>query len=233
MKATGMVLPEGSVRKRPNWAVDARYVVTAPDKMAPGFLVVTRFSTDKHGYVFDLMNEDEDILHPNNVEPLPAARADAFSMFEAGDLLVSLRNIDLVAVIDRDTHEIIWARYGPWRYQHDADWQPDGTITVYSNNIHRFRTTIVEVNPLTGKARDLFHGTGFKFDSFIMRQHHRLSNGSWLIVSPMEGGVIEVTATGEPVREFNNYLDENYNKVVTHAEVLPPDYFDTMPQCAQ
>ena len=371
IRDTGMILPEGTFRKRHSRAASTRYVVTLPEKVSPGYLAVTRIAAPDHRYVTDLLNADgevmhtwpidhsrivegssesafvhatavlpdgsilanfddtigmgrfdvcgtpiwsrndqvyhhslrpdepgqgywtwqskvwdgghdqrmlrfdvetgetlesidliddvmadrpdqwlslivpegfrfereaeadtvEDILHPNDVEPLPVALASAFPMFEAGDLLVSLRNIDLVAIIDRQTHKILWARYGPWRDQHDADWQPDGTITVYSNNIDRFQSTIVEIDPKTGKSRDVFYGTGFKFDSFIMGQHQHLPNGNWLIVSPMEGRLIEVTTTGEHVREFNNYIDENYNSVVTHAELLPPDYFETMPHC--
>lgn len=72
-----------------------------------------------------------DLYHPNDIKPLPARLANAFPQFKPGDLLISLRNINLLAVIDRSTKQVIWTKNGPWQDQHDPDWQADGTITVY------------------------------------------------------------------------------------------------------
>lgn len=174
---------------------------------------------------------DPDILHPNDVEALTAAMAPAFPEFHTGDLLISLRNINLLAVIDRKTHEVIWAQYGPWKDQHDADFNPDGTITVFSNNIDRNRSTIIAIDPKTNKAWDKFYGTEVNFNSFIMGKHQHLPNGNWLITSPMEGRVIEVTDQGKMVREINNVLDGTYNSIVTYGEFLPEGYFKTLPTC--
>ena len=69
-----------------------------------------------------------DLFHPNDIEPLSASMADAFPQFSVGDLLISLRNLNLVGVLDRETHEFLWASRGPWYEQHDPDWQPDGTM---------------------------------------------------------------------------------------------------------
>lgn len=177
--------------------------------------------------------EIKDILHPNDVEALTAALAPAFPQFKAGDLLISLRNINLVAVIDRTTYDVLWAQYGPWKDQHDADFQPDGTISIFSNNIDRNRSTIIQVDPKTDQSRDLFYGTEANFNSFIMGKHQRLPNGNWMITSPIEGRVIEVTAKGEMVREWNNILDGRYNAIITYSEFLPEGYLTTLPVCAK
>lgn len=192
--------------------------------------------TIPEGFVFTRnarAGEIEDIIHPNDVEALTAAMAPAFPQFRAGDLLVSLRNINLVAVIDRRTHGVLWAQYGPWKDQHDADFQPDGTITIFSNNIDRNRSTIIQVDPKTGAARDLFMGTETNFNSYIMGKHQRLPNGNWMITSPIEGRVIEVTAQGEMVREWNNIIDERYNSIITYSEFLPEGYLDSLPHCPE
>lgn len=173
-----------------------------------------------------------DLFHPNDVEALTAALAPAFPQFKTGDLLISLRNINMLAVIDRKTHAILWSAHGPWRDQHDPDFQPDGTISVFSNNIDRNRSTILSVDPATGESRDLFHGAGVQFNSFIMGKHQRLPNGNWQITAPIEGRVIEVTADGQMVREVNNILDDTYNSVVTYAEFLPDGYLKKVPSCA-
>ena len=176
-------------------------------------------------------DEIADIIHPNDVEPLPAAWADAFPQFEAGDLIMSHRSIDLVGVVDRQTKRLKWFQAGPWEHQHDADFHPDGTITVYSNNTDRFRSTIIEMDMTTGAVRDKFAGSGFEFDSYIMGQQERLPNGNWLVTAPMEGRVIELAADGELVREVSNILDDTHNSIVTTAVHVPPDFFDRLPSC--
>lgn len=173
----------------------------------------------------------EDIFHPNDIEPLTAAMAGAFPQFQAGDLLISLRNSNLVAVIDRDSHDIIWSMNGPWREQHDPDWQPDGTITVFNNNPGRGRSDIVQIDPATNIAAALFDGDGPQYYSDVMGEHQRLPNGNWLILSATEGRVIEVTETGAPVREYSNLINAKYTAIVPFAEHLPTDFFDTFPSC--
>ena len=44
--------------------------------------------------------------------------------------------------------------------------------------------------------------------------------------------MIEVTGDGQVVREYNNVINETYNALVTYAQHLPPDFFETMPSCA-
>jgi hypothetical protein len=174
-----------------------------------------------------------DIFHPNDLEELLPSMAAAFPEFAAGDLLISNRDIDQLAVIDRQSGRIKWTAYGPWYHQHDADFQPDGTITVFSNNTDRFRSSIVQIDPKTGQSRDLFGGTGLRFDSFIMGKHQHLANGNWMITSAMQGWVMEVTPEGEIVSEFNNVLNDRYNTLAPYAEHLAPDYLKTVPACTK
>lgn len=174
-----------------------------------------------------------DIFHPNDLEELLPEMAAAFPQFEAGDLLVSNRDINQIAVIGRKTGAVKWTAYGPWWHQHDADFHPDGTITVFSNNTDRFRSAILQVDPATGEVRDLFVGTGLRFDSFIMGKHQKLPNGNWMIDSTMQGWVVEVTPQGQVVAEFNNVLSEGYNTIAPYAEHLAPDYLTTVPACTK
>ncbi len=178
------------------------------------------------------IGERTDVFHPNDVEELLPEMAAAFPEFEAGDLLVSLRNINAIAVIGRKTGDIRWVAYGPWRDQHDADFQPDGTITVFSNNTDRNQAQIIGVDPRTGVARDVFAGTGLSFSSFIMGKHEHLPNGNWMITPTIQGRIIEVTPEGRIVREYNNILDEDYNALTLYAEHLEPGYLVTVPACA-
>lgn len=217
---TGEILEEISliddvIEKSP----ENRLKLTIPD----GY----RYRRDSHP------GDRKDIFHPNDVEELLPAMAPAFPEFEAGDLLVSLRNIGALAVIGRQTGEVKWAAYGPWRDQHDPDFQLDGTISVFSNNTDRNEAQIIDVDPRSGVARDVFAGTGLSFSSFIMGKHEHLPNGNWMITPTIQGRIIEATPEGRIVREYNNILDEDYNALTLYAEYLEPGYLAEVPKCTK
>ncbi len=77
---------------------------------------------------------DAELFHLNDIEELPERLAPDFPSFQAGDLLISLRNRNLVMVLDRETRLIKWWHIGSWIRQHDPDWVAGGTISVFDNN---------------------------------------------------------------------------------------------------
>jgi hypothetical protein len=84
-------------------------------------------------YEDHLRVESSDPLHLNAAEPLPAALAADFPGLAAGDLLVSLRNVNALAVLDPRTGLAKRAIMGPFAKQHDADWLPGGRIMLFDN----------------------------------------------------------------------------------------------------
>ncbi|WP_309381544.1 arylsulfotransferase family protein [Cerasicoccus frondis] len=167
-----------------------------------------------------------DPLHPNDVEPLPPELAEAFPMFQAGDLLVSYRDLNLVCVFDRETHEIKWWRVGFARRQHDPDWQPDGLISVFDNNMHRGPARIVTIDPETYDVETLVDGEEIQFKSWHRGKHQITEAGNVLVTSSVQGRVFEITPDGEIVFEFLNRYEDNRMLSVSEAIWLPSDYFD-------
>lgn len=168
-----------------------------------------------------------DPFHTNDIEILAPGIANAFPAFEAGDLMVSLREVNLVAVIGGADHDLKWSSTGPWYRQHDPDFLPDGTISVYDNNMGFGSSRILAIDPQTGKQATLFEGTESQpFYSWRRGQHEHLDNGNLLITESERGRVLEVDRDGGLVWEFNNIYDETRNGIVTRAMVLPPDYFE-------
>jgi hypothetical protein len=194
--------------------------------------------TVRPDYDFERYDKDPeniygDLFHPNDIESLDTALADKFPDFKPGDLLLSFRNINLVAVIDGDTGAVKWTGYGPWSLQHDPDFTADGKISVFSNNSFRNRSEIIKIDPKTREAsNDLIDGE-FKFYTHSMGKHQYLPNGNILIVIPGEGRIAEVTGSGDKVLEFNNVspISSDYNMHVQDAIWFPQDYFDRVPQC--
>lgn len=168
-----------------------------------------------------------DAFHINDAEPLRAEMADAFPMFEAGDVLISLRELNLVAVIDPDTGHMKWWQYGPWFKQHDPDFEPDGTITVYDNATGSGETRILRVRPGQRESvKTLFSGSDrVPFYSWRRGKHQTLPGGNLLITEAEGGRVLEVSPEGELIWEKGMIWDDKYNLITTEARFVPRDFF--------
>ncbi len=176
-----------------------------------------------------------DIFHPNDVEELSSDLAPFFPMFDAGDLLLSFRTLNLVAVIDIDDHRVKWWSHGPWIGQHDPDFTSDGRISVFNNNTRRGRSEILLMDPATREIENKLFAGEASFRSDFMGKHQYLPNGNVLVVVPGEGRILEFTEYGKNVMEFNNLsvTSVEYNEHVENGLWLPPDYFLSVPECSQ
>ncbi|MFF2792865.1 arylsulfotransferase family protein [Streptomyces sp. NPDC058049] len=89
-----------------------------------------------------------DILHANTVEILTTAHP--AGLWAAGNVLVSLRNLNLIAVLDLGARAVRWW-WGPGELsgQHQPSVQPDGTILVFDNGRALSRSRVLEIEPLT------------------------------------------------------------------------------------
>ena len=174
-----------------------------------------------------------DFWHPNDVDPLPADLAHLYPDFSAGDLLVSLRAINLVFVVSPETAEIKWWRIGSWRRQHDPDWGRDGRILVYDNQMHRGVSRIVSIDPATYDLQTIVDGADYDFYSTIRGKVQRHSGDALLVTSPQQGRVFELNGDGDIVFEFESSFSDEANFTVSEAIFLPEDYFrfDTFPEC--
>jgi hypothetical protein len=173
-----------------------------------------------------------DLHHPNDVEPLTTELAPAFPGFEAGDLLISLRDTNYVGVLDPDTLDLKWGLHGPWIRQHDPDFTADGWIDIYNNNEGRGRSDIVSVNPTTGAFRRVFTSEDSYFSSRVQGKQQKLPNGNYLITVPLEGRVIELNSAGEMVFEYNNIVKDGLNGRTLNAFWVPEDFYAAPPSCA-
>src|SRR3546814_16473680 len=79
--------------------------------------------------------------------------AAALSFAEDGQVLLSFRDIDTLALLDLESEKIVWAMRGGWIGQHAPDVLPNGNILLY-DNLGGFeqsgRTRILELDPAHG-----------------------------------------------------------------------------------
>ncbi|MGF1551534.1 MAG: arylsulfotransferase family protein [Paracoccaceae bacterium] len=177
----------------------------------------------------------DDPLHPNDAEPLPAAMAAAFPGFEAGDLAVSFRSLNLIAVIDPETARIEWWRSGIGRRLHDPDWRPDGTIVFFDNNTNRGPSRVRRIEPATMALETLVDGADHDLYTARRGRQQMREDGAALVVSAYQGRVVEIAPDGRVVFEYLNRFDpeDGLVGVVSDALALAPDFFETPPSCAR
>jgi hypothetical protein len=151
------------------------------------------------------MKESGDIFHTNTIEVLDGRLAHRDAAFEAGNILICIRELDNIAIIDMDTREAVWGLEGPWLKQHQPTVLDNGNMLIFDNGGSRGASRVLEFDPITleivwaykGDASTIFH-------SPQCGSNERLPNGNTLISETDRGRAFEVTPEGEIVWEYVN-----------------------------
>jgi hypothetical protein len=170
-----------------------------------------------------------DILHTNTVEVLDGSQAHRSDLFRRGNILISARNIDAVAILDPDEEKIVWALSGMWKAQHEPELLANGNMLVFDNLGNRGMSKVIEIDPLAQTIVWAYEGT--PENGFFTKEcgaAHRLPNGNTLIIESAAGRVFEVTPGGETAWEYFNperaAEDETLIATVFDAVRLPGDF---------
>ncbi len=191
-----------------------------------------------YSHMGDLDITNHDYSHANSVMPLEDDIAAQFPMFATGDLLVSLRNMECVAVIDRQTHKVKWAMKGIWQQQHEAQFLPNGHIMLFDNKGYddgdgdnHPHSRILEFDPATGAIAWVFAGAdGASFYSSFHGSQQTLPNGNLFTVETGEGNrLMEITRDKQVLWTYvvnpKNFRDNPINKAYrVQPEWLTDDF---------
>ena len=146
-----------------------------------------------------------DLFHTNAIEVLDGRGAAGHSAFRAGNLLVSLREPDLLAVVDPDLERVVWTHRGRFRKQHDPHLLPSGNLLLFDNLGLRERSRVLELDAETGeRVWALGKQAELSFFSGTCGTVARLSNGNTLVCESDGGRALEVTADHDLVWEFRS-----------------------------
>lgn len=190
------------------------------------------------------MNTEDtwELVHANKVTELPSELAAAFPTFEAGDLALSLRGLNLVMVVDPATWQVRWHQIGPWLRQHDPEFRPDGRISIFNNNVYYHTayeddqtildaprdTNILAVDPDSRETEVIYgQATGQEMLSVVRGEHELLEDDGMLITEFDAGRVLQVDGDGRVVWEYVNRYDDDFVGEVTNASLHTPDEFET------
>jgi hypothetical protein len=145
-----------------------------------------------------LPGSPSDVLHANAVRALDRAVP---GLGRAGDLLVSVRELDLVAIVDPVRRRLRWS-WGPGvlEAQHDPSVTAGGDLLIFDNRPDRGASRVVQVAPPSGRIVWAHEG----FFSRTRGGVQALPNGNVLIVESEGGRAFEVTRAGDVVWEYHD-----------------------------
>ena len=136
------------------------------------------------------MEVSGDTLHLNDVEIFPSHLQPG--VFEAGDVMVSLRNINAIMVFNPDTLRIKYLSIGEVVHQHDPDFVDGEQISVLDNNnvapeSQGPQSRIVVLSATHDDMQVIYSGSAEQpFYTAIMGKHQWLPNGNMLITESTE-----------------------------------------------
>jgi len=173
------------------------------------------------------------MTHQNDIEMLEGDLVEAFPMFEEGDLLISMRHINQIAVLDGESMTIKWSTGDAFLLPHDPDFMADGRISLFDNfggggrqDLGR-ASRILAIDPASGATETLYEADppqDFFTDTRGMHQH--LPNGNILITESNRGRIFEVTSDGEIVWQYVNAWDDERVIATYQADRYPLSYAD-------
>lgn len=191
--------------------IDDTILILSPDgKVKQELSIVEAFLNSDYLPFLSLLNTNllGDVMHTNTVQYIDAETARRFAFAEEGDLLISMREMNLVAVLNPATNKIVWAKTGLWQAQHEPVMLENGRILVFDNqgNLEGPGSTrIIEFNPLTGDIEWSFAGSEAEpLHSPVYGSIQRLSNGNTMIVESTNGRAMEITADGRVVWDYRS-----------------------------
>jgi hypothetical protein len=176
-----------------------------------------------------------DPLHANAVTCITAEMAANFPFGKEGQVLLSFRELNGIAVLDVDTQTIVWATRGPWIGQHDPDILPNGHILLFDNYANysgpEGASRVIEFDPKTMEIVWQYGGTAdHPLESRIRGDQQRLPNGNTLITEASGGRMVEVTPGGEIAWEFVNPVRDPENgakiAIIAWSQWLDPAGLD-------
>ena len=159
-----------------------------------------------------------DLLHTNFVQVLNAQRAAKFPAFKAGQVLISMRHLDAIAVLDVETGSVVWAASGPWREQHDSQFLDNGHLLIFDNRGGPNGSRVIEYDPVTQALPWSYPGDSDRpFYSSERGMAQRLPNGNTLIADSEEGVLMEVSEDKQLVWSYST------GRFITTARRYGPD----------
>ncbi len=180
-------------------------------------------------YVFQGVKKTGDVTHTNTIHVLDGSIADKIPAFRKGNVLTSMNALGVIAVLDPDSGELVWAYKSPPHGQHDPILLENGNLLMFDNHRESERSVVVELEPVNLEVVWEYRGTPEQpFYSRTCGSAQRLPNGNTLITESDGGRAFEVTPDQRIVWEYYTpyRAGDDGEYIATLAEMLrlPRDF---------
>ena len=167
--------------------------------------------SDSQEELFFYPNKPPDVFHNNTIEILDR---DIEGFCQKGEVLISIRELDIIAVVDLDSYKLKWYWGGnDLSRQHHPTLLDNNNVLIFDNGRVNKYSRIIELNPVTQQIEwQYLKKPKNAFYSPNRGSSQRLSNGNTLITESTKGYVFEVTMQGDVVWEFFNPEIKEFNK---------------------
>lgn len=168
-----------------------------------------------------------DLLHCNSLEFMwRTDLAERDRIYAAGNVLVSIRHQDTIAIFDWNAKKLVWAwGQGELSGQHDATVLANGNILIFDNGLARAWSRVIELDPLRREIVWEYQAPDRgEFFSLRKGSSQRLPNGNTLVANSDSGEAFEVTPAGERVWRFLNPNTDKraHRATIVRAKRYPP-----------
>jgi Arylsulfotransferase (ASST) len=200
-------------------AIEDFVVVLSPDgKPLRRISVYEAFARSRYRSAMNLITEWNlgDQIHTNAIKIVTQDIAKRFPFTHVGEVLLSFRNIDAIALLDLTSEKIVWFLSGPWRRQHDPEFLPNGHMLIFDNEGDLARggeSRVLEFDP---NDLEIFwqypSRGGGDFDSAWQGTVQQLPNGNILITESDNARLLEVTRDKKIVWQYRSPLGKGPQK---------------------
>jgi len=180
-------------------------VLSPQGEVVDSFSLLEAFERSPYKTLLRRMAERGDVFHTNTIEIFDGRHADRAPIFKRGNALISLRELNVIAIVDVAAREVVWAVTGMARAQHQPTLMDNGNMLLFDNYFEQRASRVIELAPLTQQIVWTYpERAGVDFFSATCGANQRLANGNTLITETDRGRAFEVDAAGEIVWEFLN-----------------------------
>jgi len=192
------------------------------------------FVNSPYFYVMSFAQTQGDIFHTNTIEVMDGKMEAKIPIFKKGRILISIRNLNLIALVDLEAEKVCWVLWGMWNVQHQPTVLENGNLLLFDNSQLTGNSKVIEFNPLTQEILWAYQGDSkHHFYGGIIGSNQRLPNGNTLITESETGRAFEITRKKKIVWEFINPNragpEDNLSATLYELIRLAPDYL-TAPQ---